>query len=192
MYVAWAFLPGLMAVMLPGAATAQSYDCDMIRYGTELVDDVTFCASSVLPRSKVSTYRPGNLEGGSENLSRAWCEGAYGSGAGEWFEFQTRPGATIRKMVIYNGYQKSKKAFRENARARDMTIETDAGLQLFVRLGDRMGGQAINLDDWHRFNRIRVTISDVYAGSKYEDLCMSGFEIDFEEIREHEWQQMNK
>lgn len=183
---------GGAVLLASGGAMAQSYDCDTIRYGTELVDDVTFCASSVLPSSKVATYRPGNLEGGAENLARAWCEGAYGPGKGEWFEFQTRPGTTIRKMVIFNGYQKSKKAFRENGRARDLTIETDSGLQLFVRLGDYMGAQPINLYDWHQVKKIRLTITDVYPGSKYQDLCMSGFGIDFEDIRDHEWQQMNK
>ena len=172
------------------ALPVDARDCDRIYYGTELIDDVTYCASSVLPSSKVATYRPGNLSGWDDNAHRAWCEGDYDSGVGEWFEFTARPGPTIRTMVFLNGYQKSRKSFSQNARARDITIHTDRGLVINYRLKDRMGKQFIKLRDWHDFNRIRVTVRSVYPGTKYKDLCLSGFTVDFEERREFEFQQI--
>ncbi|PLW77659.1 NADase-type glycan-binding domain-containing protein [Cohaesibacter celericrescens] len=171
-------------------AFAQGPDCDRIYFGTELVDDVTYCASSVLPNSKVATYRPGNLSGWEANTHHAWCEGKHGNGVGEWFEFTARPSTTIRKMIFFNGYQKSRKSFSQNARARDITIRTDSGLVLNRRLLDRWGKQVINLDGWHQISSIRVTIRSVYPGTKYSDLCLSGFGVDFEELRELEFQQM--
>ena len=188
------FKIGFLAVlgMVAGAFGAAAMECDTVYYGTELVDDVTWCASSVLPASKVSDYRPSNLDGWDDNLDKAWCEGASGPGHGEWFEFRTRPGTTIKTMEIYNGYQKSQKSFYDNARAADVNIVTDSGLKIFVPLKDQMGRQVITLQNWHDVKRIRVTIGNVYRGRKYQDLCISAFGINFEEIREYEWQQLQK
>ena len=171
-------------------AQGMPQNCDRIVYGTELVDDVTYCASSVLPNSRVATYRPGNLPGWGDDVFRAWCEGAYGPGIGEWVQWHANPGTRIRKVIFHNGYQKSAKSFRENGRVRDMLIETDSGLRMSARLKDQSGSQTIWLGNWFDVSTIRVTVRSVYPGSKYEDLCLSGFVVDFEDIREWEFQQM--
>lgn len=183
-------LVGVMTLGMTGHVWAVS--CQSKYYGTELVDDVTICASSVLHPSKVSSYVPSNLDYISQGSKTAWCEGRQGNGVGEWFEFQIKPGATLKSIVLFNGYQKSKKAFRENARARNVTIQTDSGLRILVPLKDVMGGQTIKFQNWHELKRIRVTINNVYSGSKYSDLCISGLKIDFEQARDYEWQQMQK
>nr|WP_321444536.1 hypothetical protein [uncultured Cohaesibacter sp.] len=188
-HAAMGSLAGVLFLLgLPVLAKADN--CDRIHYGTELVDDVTYCASSVLPNSRVATYRPGNLEGwGLENAHRAWCEGAYGSGQGEWIALQVRPGTRIRKVMFLNGYQKSTKSYQQNARARDITIETDKGARFDRRLDDRPGVQEIDLNGWHDVSTLRVYIETIYPGSKYDDLCLSGMALDFEDIRDFEYQQ---
>ncbi len=183
-------IAGALGAVLTGQAWAMS--CQTKRYGTELVDDVTICASSVLRPSNVANYTPSNLDYISRGSKSAWCEGTAGNGVGEWFEFQIKPGATLKSISLFNGYQKSKKAFRENARARDVTIQTDSGLRVLVPLKDRMGEQIIKFQNWHELKSIRVTINNVYSGSKYSDLCMSGLKIDYEQLRDYEWQQMQK
>lgn len=185
--------PAICFMLATGGLTTGSMaaDCDRIHYGTELVDDVTYCASSVLPSSNVATYRPGNLEGwGTENAHRAWCEGRYGSGAGEWIELQVRPQTRIRRVMVLNGYQKSAKSFRQNARARDIVIETDRGARFRHTLADRRGVQVINLGGWFDVRILRIRIQSIYRGSKYEDLCMSGLSVNFEDIRDLEYQQL--
>lgn len=170
--------------------SVEAGNCDRIHYGTELVDDVTYCASSILPNSRVATYRPGNLEGwGLSKAHRAWCEGAYGSGEGEWIALQVRPGTRIRKIMFLNGYQKSNKSYRENARARDITIETDQGARFSHRLDDRPGVQEVYLGGWHDVQTLRVYIETIYPGSRYDDLCLSGMALDFEDLRDFEYQQ---
>lgn len=170
--------------------SAVAGNCDRIHYGTELVDDVTYCASTVLPNSRVATYRPGNLEGwGLENAHQAWCEGAYGSGQGEWIAMQVRPGTRIRKIMFLNGYQKSTKSYRQNARARDITIETDQGARFSRRLDDRPGVQEVYLGGWQDVKTLRVYIETIYPGSRYDDLCLSGMALDFEDLRDFEYQQ---
>lgn len=180
-----AWLVPLLGLTLPASAT----NCDRIDYGTELVDDVTYCASSVLPDSRVATYRPGNLNGWSgENAHRAWCEGAEGAGEGEWIAMQMRPASRIRKVMILNGYQKSAKSYQQNARARDITIETDQGSFFSRTLEDRPGLQVIDLDGWQDVQALRIYIDSIYPGSKYDDLCLSGLGVDFEEARDLEYQ----
>nr|WP_321457093.1 hypothetical protein [uncultured Cohaesibacter sp.] len=165
---------------------SHAMDCDQIKIGTELVDSFTYCASTVLPNSKVATYRPGNLDGWSDNRARAWCEGAYGNGVGEWFEYIPKPNASAREVYIWNGYQKSDKSFYENARAKDVHISTDTGLMMVYQLKDHAGQQVIPLlDGWQEFGHMRIEIRSVYPGSKYDDLCISGFGVDFEAARSH-------
>ena len=168
-------------------------DCDQIHFGTELIDDVTYCASSTLPNSHVATYRPANLAGwGMENARNAWCEGAFGDGVGQWFELKVRPGTSVRNLYVINGYQKTQKSFRDNARARDVTVRTNQGHAFRYRLHDRWGVQVIHLGDWQDIEHVRITIQSVYPGTKHEDLCMSGFTMDYEEKREFEFQQMRR
>ncbi|WP_316862372.1 NADase-type glycan-binding domain-containing protein [uncultured Cohaesibacter sp.] len=165
-------------------SVAKAADCDHFNVGTDLVDSITYCASSVLPNSKVATYRPGNLDGWEDNVGRAWCEGAYGNGSGEWIEYSNRPESMAQKVYFWNGYQKSKKAFQENARARDVKLQFDDGTYITYRLQDKFGQQVLAFPNgWKNFTRIRMTINSVYPGSKYDDLCISGFAIDYEESR---------
>ncbi|WP_319531897.1 NADase-type glycan-binding domain-containing protein [uncultured Cohaesibacter sp.] len=172
---------------------AEARECDRFVYNTELVDDVTYCASSVLPRSRSITYQPGNLEGyDGEGADKAWCEGVRGPGVGEWVEFSTRPGTTIRKFELMNGYQKSQRSFYDNARAREIAVETDSGFRKTFLLADRFGIQTIELGKWYDVKRLKITIRSVYPGSKYDDLCLSNLSINFEDIREFEWQDLQR
>ena len=59
----------------------------------------------------------------------AWVEGAKGSGAGEWIRFHVTPmqGATAVRLRLRNGYQKSKRLFRANARLEEVTVRLQPG-----------------------------------------------------------------
>jgi hypothetical protein len=176
----------LAGLVMTSGAPAEASGCDTVNIQTELVDSFTYCASSVLPPSRVATYTPGNLDGWGDNLASAWCEGAPGDGAGEWFEYIPLPNATAREVHIWNGYQKSQRSFTENARARDIHISTNFGLEMSYRLEDRPGEQIVPLlDGWQEFSDMRIEILSVYPGSKYDDLCISAFGVDFEAARNY-------
>lgn len=186
---------GLCSVLVAVAAfaghAASAAQCNDYYYGTELIDSVSFCASSYLPKSSVSNYVPANLSLFDASRAQAWCEGVPGAGKGEWIELQVVPGSTNLTLTVANGYQKSNASYANNARAKNVEISTDNGLYFTVRLADQPGDQIINLPDWTDFRRLRMTIKSVYPGTKYQDLCISAFGVDFEERREFEFNQMD-
>lgn len=184
---------GLGLSLLAGAV--QAFECTKINYGTELVESVTYCASSALKASRVSNYIPGNADPYiPDHASKAWCEAAKGTGIGEWLEMTINnygdTGATIKTLIIGNGYQKSRKSFYENTRPRDVRIEMNTGVTITTRLKDGFGNQHIRFANWHDITKVRLTILSVYPGSKYQDTCLTTFGINFEERTEYEWNQM--
>lgn len=170
--------------------TAAAKTCVTVPFGTELIDDGVFCASSHLAASGGNTYGPENLFY-AQGRETAWCEAADGAGIGQWVSVATRPKLPVRSVLIHNGYQKTRKSFADNNRVRRLRIETENGTRLETTLTDRFGPQRIRLPDWEELGRIRITILDVYKGAKYDDTCLSVVWPDIEEIREKEWQEMN-
>ncbi len=111
---------------------------------------------------------------------------------GQWIELQINYPATPKTIYIANGYQKSKSSFLNNARVKKAVISTDNGLFFTVLLADDWGNQEIRLNEWHECSEMKLTVKSVYPGEKYQDLCVSGFGINFEERQDFEWQEMQK
>lgn len=90
----------------------------------------SFYASSELhdPNGKIpGRYSPVNLM--DNDPTTAWVEGADGPGAGEYIilgPFDAPP----REIILYNGYQKSPKLFRDNGRLKTGTLRLLAGITL--------------------------------------------------------------
>lgn len=137
------------------------------------------CASSVLNPQGANTYGPGNLyrEGAA-----AWCEGAPGSGKGEYIRILYTEPARFRSILIGNGYAKSKQTYFANARARTVRIETADGLRFAAELKDTEEMQTIRLPRAVKTATLRVEIVDVYGGDRHEDLCLHFLSPDFEEM----------
>lgn len=82
-------------------------------------------ASSTLPDIGTVNYKPENvLDGKGET---AWCEGAPGSGAGQWLQFNligNKPGKYCRLegIAITPGYAKNQKSYAENGRVRKVRV----------------------------------------------------------------------
>lgn len=146
-------------------------------------------SSSVLEGS----YDPENAFDG--DVRTAWVEGAVGSGVGEWIEVDIRqyhPGA----ILILNGYYKNADIYRKNSRIKKLKLELEVepwegeeNPPLEVReveLEDRpfQTVRPDNLyaaldrlvtfgDGFRTVKRIRLTILEVYPGTKYSDVCIS-------------------
>jgi hypothetical protein len=134
------------------------------------------CVSSVLKPQGANKYGPENLAGQAE---AAWCEGAPGSGKGEYVRFIFSETVTFRTVLIGNGYGKSKTAFFNNARARTIRIEA-GGVTFAAELKDNDALQEIRLPRTVKTKALRVEIVDVYGGDKHQDLCMHYVTPDFE------------
>ena len=134
------------------------------------------CVSSVLKPQGANKYGPENLAG---EAAAAWCEGAPGSGKGEYMRFLFSDTVAFRTVLIGNGYGKSKTAFFNNARARTIRIEA-AGVKFAAELKDTDELQKIRLPRAVKTKALRVEIVDVYGGDKHKDLCLHFVAPDFE------------
>lgn len=126
-------------------------------------------ASSSLPGGGSVAYGPENLVDGDP--ATAWNEGAAGSGAAEWVLLQLREPAPVRRLLVWNGYQKGAE-FGDNARVRTLRIEL-GGRTFAVDLLDTQGPQAVDLPGPVPAASVRLVIDAVYPGERYQDAALS-------------------
>lgn len=145
----------------------------------------TLEVSSRLSPQGASTYGPENLLNGPET---AWVEGAAGDGAGEWIKITQAGGRQEMKfqsVTIWNGYQKSKKAFEENGRVKALVVSWKGGSQR-VFLEDRMGEQTVRLGQPVNSPWVKFEIASAIPGTKFSDTAISDISIDLEEFNREE------
>ena len=127
----------------------------------------------------VENYHPNYVA--DDDPATAWVEGANGSGAGEWLHIQTTPldRTTRIRLRVRNGYQKSKDLFRANARVKGATLRLlPSKIERKVTLADQDGWQDVAIDQPAGLvRRVELSITSVYEGSKYEDLCISDVQV---------------
>lgn len=171
---------GLVAIALTVAKPAFAEDCASLG-AMQYVDGMTVCAGSVLAPQGRFEYGPRNLIAPPAE-GWAWCEGQPGHGEGVQLTLSWSPrGLPWRTLRIANGYQRTDKTFRDNARVRDLRIRMDDGASLTVRLRDQSGIQTIRLPDWTESARTEFTILSVYPGARYQDTCLTTLSVDMEE-----------
>lgn len=127
---------------------------------------------------------------GDDDVRTAWVEGAEGYGIGEYVEFifdYNAPRAT--SVTISNGYNKSATAWKSNSRVKTLNIYEDDKLLMTVNLADTRDLQQFDLphpipnrkeesrmsdrDENKPPVRLRMMISEVYKGDKYDDTAIS-------------------
>ena len=166
------------AAVLCAAAPALAETC-IDRGAGKYASNAKLCVSSVLKPQGANKYGPENLFGDGE---AAWCEGAPGSGKGEYIRITYASPVSFKSLLIGNGYAKSKTAFFNNARARTVRVETGDGLTFAAELKDSQEMQTIRLPRAVKTTTVRLEIVDVYGGDKHNDLCMHFFTPNFEEM----------
>ncbi|AKQ68307.1 hypothetical protein A176_005219 [Myxococcus hansupus] len=123
-----------------------------------------------------------------EDPATAWVEGVKGRGEGESLEWwgPTLTKAKRYRLFLRNGYQKSAKLFRANARPRKVRFEPmvqgetgaqTTGTPLEVELKDVQGWQEVRLPVPAKVEGVRLTLVTTYPGSKYEDTCLSDLRV---------------
>ena len=145
--------------------------------GTQFVDAISYCASSVLAPQGGSTYEPKNLTDG--NPATAWCEGAPRDGVGETLTIRIDGGPPFRRLLISNGYGKSSQIYANNGRIKTLEITSDAGTQTTAPLIDQNGLLPVYLptpaQHW-----VQLKIVDVYPGDRFADTCLADVTPDYE------------
>lgn len=135
-------------------------------------------ASSELTAQGDKSYALENIN--DENPMTAWMEGAKGNGIGEYFEVKAQG-----LNSIYNGYQTSPTAWKNNGRVKKFKVYVDGKPLCFLALNDEMAEQSFELPQTYRTTEddnevqyiFRLEIVEVYPGNKYQDVGIS--EIDY-------------
>lgn len=116
---------------------------------------------------------------GDDDPRTAW--NLQTEGIGEWLRLRVTPmeGATRVRLKVRNGYQKTAKLFAANSRARGITVVLlPSQAKVDVELADQSGWQEIAVDQpAGAVDAVEIRIRSVYAGGKYDDLCLSDVQL---------------
>ena len=120
------------------------------------------------------------------NPATTWAEAVSGDGEGETLDATWRPMSgewQITGVALRAGYHKSRDIYSKNNRPSTVEIEirTDAEARDYlVSLNDEMNWQYVLFDAPMAMSGsayARLTLWDVYRGSKYRDTCVSEFDL---------------
>lgn len=113
----------------------------------------------------------------------AWVEGADGDGAGQWLTLPLSKlkDASSVKLVIANGYQKSKNLLEANAAPKKVTVivlgPTGESGRVSAVLERKMGTQEIVVPVQGGVESVKLVVDDVHPGRVYQDLCISDVQV---------------
>ena len=107
----------------------------------------------------------------------AWVEGAFGPGQGEWLmaEFLEPGGYEVYRVGLLGGYSKGE-LFKKNNRIKAASLIFSNGSSQRIELEDKEAMQFFEIDPV-KTEYVKLVIEEVYRGSKYDDTCVSEFEI---------------
>lgn len=131
--------------------------------------------------------------------SLAWCTDKYGKND-VWLNIipaQPLVSGKIYKVSILPGYAKSDKLFSANARPKNSILfaETSKGDEVFSKVlefKNKPNMQSFLLSPSHDVAKLRLLVTEIYSGSKYDDLCIT--EIKLNPVYDHHinYQEKNK
>jgi hypothetical protein len=133
-------------------------------------------ASSTLPPAEGISYEPEKVKNFWGN--GAWSEGAKGPGVGEWLELAPAVPKPLNAIEIEPGMSKSPELFTANARPKTVLVELNGEKRFTVAIPDLMEVHRIPILDYAKpLKKIRLTFEEVWPGTKFEDLCVSGIRL---------------
>ncbi|MBQ0161932.1 MAG: hypothetical protein KBS84_02075 [Treponema sp.] len=123
-----------------------------------------------------------------DNSEKSWVEGEKGSGIGVTINIEFKDEIKLEEFAIKNGFGDNSLYF-ENNRVRKLKAEFSGGRSAIIILEDNPGFQKVVLSNYTYTRFIKLTIEDVYRGTKYDDTAIS--EISFKPWTEIKHQEMN-
>ncbi len=139
------------------------------------------------------SYRPQNDADG--NAKTAWCEGAAGTGKGEWIRYDFAAPVQVVGFALTPKYAKDKATMFNNGRVKRLRIELEGGFSRTAEFKDddeRVAFGAAQLDyslpmiDFKadptlkkpvKSTWVRLTIEEVFPGKKFQDTCISEIDV---------------
>lgn len=133
--------------------------------------------TSIETSSQSGNYTSTLLQDGK--LDTAWAEVAKENGIGEWIKFHSSIDQDISGIEIINGYSKSNSTYTENNRVKRLRVEFSDRSSLEKELKDNamLDLQKVEFGKTVKTKYIKITILDVYRGSKYQDTCISEIRV---------------
>ncbi|MCP3136961.1 discoidin domain-containing protein [Pyxidicoccus xibeiensis] len=154
-----------------GTRYSRSDDC--------LVRVVTTSSELKSGKADAPTYDSDNVRDGED--STAWCEGAKGTGRGEWLKFTFNTPVTVGELTLVAGYNKSPEVWRRNARLKRVRLHFSDGTRQDADLDDSASPQDILLETKSALESVKLEVLAVYPGSRHADACVS--EVDFSDVQ---------
>jgi hypothetical protein len=116
---------------------------------------------------------------GDDDPKTAWTLKTEGIGESLRVHVTPMAGATKVRLRIRNGYQKSDKLWAANSRAKGLIVVLlPSKKTVDVELTDTKGWQEIAVEQpAGAFEAVELRVRSVYAGKKYDDLCLSDVEV---------------
>ncbi len=115
-------------------------------------------------------HSPGNIMDGK--LTTAWVEGVSGYGTGESITLRLSSETLLTSITLHAGYQKSASLYAKNCRPKGITVLFSDGSSRSFDLQDVNAAQTLSLGQVVT-DSVTVRIDSVYAGTKYQDTCIS-------------------
>lgn len=140
--------------------------------GYSIPDFVNISASSVRAPMKGFNYVAANVT--DDRWDTSWTEGVNGHGIGESLTFFAPDEQMVSGIKILNGYCKSEKLYYENNRIKKIQISFSNGSIYTYTLSDYFGEyNIITFDEPEFCTSVKLSICEVYEGSKYDDTCIT-------------------
>jgi hypothetical protein len=135
--------------------------------------------SSVLPSDRLGTYHEWSAINGL--LESPWCEGAAGSGVGQWLMLEFPALLEVAYISIDVGYDYNDDIFFENNRIKKARLIFSDGTELPWEFNDERGLQLVPLacapGPCTQTTFVKLVIDEVYPGSLYDDACIAEIEV---------------
>lgn len=132
-------------------------------------------ASSVYSGDNLGRHAPEKLYDGK--LDTNWTEDSSGNGVGEFVVFDFDDIYAVNKLRIYIGSHYNEGVYKQNCRPKAITLTFSDGSTEFIRLEDSYDEQVITFEQFYYTDSIKLTIEEVYTGTKYLDAVIT--ELDF-------------
>lgn len=166
----------LLTLLLPCIAAAGGFQ----RLHSEQATATSFLKSNW--NKYEENYHPSYVL--DDDPKTAWVEGAEGDGIGESLTLPVSSLQSARavRLVIFNGYQKSKGLLEANAAVKQLTVTVrgpggrESGRKQLT-LERKMGSQSFDIPVTGSVADVVLTIDSVHPGSKYRDTCVSDVQL---------------
>ncbi|MBU1167367.1 discoidin domain-containing protein [Patescibacteria group bacterium] len=134
-------------------------------------------ASSVQKDTSVYKFDYSASQVLDNDFSTGWIESDMEAGIGEWIEVNFGEEKEFDKLGIVPGFGRDEEIYQENNRIKEMTLEFGDGTTIKKELEDKYGMQIIEFDKV-KTDKVKITIEQVYSGTKYNDTSISEIDID--------------